>query len=84
MSSEATKEFCDELHGHFQENAEGFFIPGDEVDAELPPESGVLVSWIVVAAWQGTDGERWITYHRRRDQPIWESRGLLSEAIHDL
>jgi hypothetical protein len=80
--------FCGDLHEHVQQHAPDFLGPNDEQEegegAEPTPESGVLTGWYLVCAWRGTDGNSWATYHRRPDQAIWESQGLLYTALQDL
>lgn len=74
-------EFSAVLHEQLQEQSGDFFLHDED---EETPDTGLLLSWMVVCTWQGSDGEKWITYHRRPGQAVWESRGLLSEALADL
>jgi hypothetical protein len=83
VSTDEVKAFAGRLHEGFQATAADFFIPGDESDEETP-ETGVLTEWFLVCGWTGSDGGRWVTYHRCPGQPQWTSRGLLLEAVGDL
>lgn len=55
-------------------------------DDELP-DGGVLTGWIVIAEWQGTDGNRWlskISGNATADKglPCWHERGFCNEVVH--
>lgn len=83
MAGDDVAQFSQGLSELFQQHAEDFLTAGDNDDVD-PPDTGLLMAWSVVCSWQGTDGERWITYHRRPGQTTWETRGLLTEAVADL
>lgn len=58
---------------------DGIALEGEpEQDA---PGGGVLVGWVLVAEWMGTDGERWLS-RLAMDLPSWQVRGYLNEALH--
>lgn len=82
--TEALDQFTQSLHEDFQARADEFFIPSDHEDQEDTPDTGILTGWMLVCAWQGTDGEKWLTYHRQPGAASWETRGLLTEALTDL
>lgn len=84
MSTEDINSFTRELQDYFQSRAEDFFSDYDDDDQGHEVQTGVLTGYVLVCGWMGDDGGSWITYHRPKGQPIWLSRGFLSEALHDL
>lgn len=73
-----------ELREYFQAHAEEFLEYTGDDEPEALPETGVLTGYALVCSWIGDDGQHWITYLRPKDQPLWATRGLLAEALHDL
>lgn len=56
---------------------------GDDV-----PDSGVVTGWVLVAEWQGTDGNRWLSKvsgdaSGSRALPQWTERGLCYEVANN-
>ena len=50
------------------------------------PDTGVLTGWVLVAEWQGDDGNRWLSKlsgNATGDQglPSWTERGLCNEVV---
>lgn len=63
-------------------------MPFDTDQDESLPESGVVTGWVLVAEWQGDDGERWLSKLSGnatgdRSLPAWTSRGMCSEVVHN-
>ena len=56
----------------------------DDDDDDETPSTGVLTAWFLVCEWAADDGDHWLTYHMDNQQPVWLSRGMLSEAISDM
>lgn len=57
----------------------------EEADDEMP-DAGVVVGWVIVAEWQGSDGQRWLSKVSadatgERRLPDWTERGLCAEVI---
>jgi thiamine kinase-like enzyme len=86
LPNDTHDKLAEELAEWVQERAEDFLQTDDHLEEEEveTPDSGVLLGFFITCEWVGTDGGKWLTYHRPRDQAVWATRGLLSEALHDL
>ena len=50
------------------------------------PDAAVVTGWVLIAEWQGTDGNRWLSKVSSdasgdRGLPSWTERGLCSEVV---
>jgi hypothetical protein len=60
--------------------------PFDDTDAsDEMPDAGVVTGWVMVAEWQGTDGNRWLSKlssdaSGERRLPQWVERGFCHEV----
>lgn len=59
--------------------------PFGDSDEEMP-DGGVLTGWVLVAEWQGTDGNRWLsklsgTAMGDKGLPLWHERGFCNEVV---
>lgn len=55
----------------------------DEVDV---PDAGVVVGWVLIAEWQGDDGNRWLSKMSSnamgdKGLPSWHERGYCQEVV---
>lgn len=55
-------------------------------DGEDLPDGGVLTGWVMVAEWQGTDGNRWLSKLSSdasgdRGLASWSERGFCNEVV---
>lgn len=58
---------------------------GQEEDPDVP-DAGVLTGWVLVAEWQGSDGNRWLSKLSgdamgERRLPSWSERGFCQEVV---
>ena len=56
-------------------------------EAEDEPDAAVVTGWVLIAEWQGVDGNRWLSKVSSdasgdRGLPSWTERGLCSEIVH--
>lgn len=70
----------EELH-----RAIGEVTPFGDEDEDMP-DAGVLTGWVLVAEWQGTDGNRWLSKlsgsAAGKGLPSWQERGFCNEVVH--
>lgn len=58
---------------------------GEEETAD-GPDAGIVTGWILIAEWQGSDGNRWLSKLSAdatgdRGLPSWTERGLCNEVV---
>ncbi len=58
----------------------------DGRDDDGLPERGMLIGWVIVAEWAGTDGFLWLSMNSSdasgRQLPSWRAAGYLHEGLH--
>lgn len=57
-------------------------------DGEDVPDAGIVTGWVLVAEWQGSDGNRWLsklssTATGDRGLPSWTEHGYCNEIVNN-
>lgn len=83
MGDKGSPSPAQDLYEVIQSMARGGFV----FDGDGDPDSGILKSYICIADFIGTDGDRWLATVRwgmdGREPPTWELVGLLETVAHD-